>query len=86
MAKGGRHCPKAFSSFSREWGELLLETNFLAVDTSLGHLSMKKFPDCRYRVGPKIEQKRVPGRVATPPPPTEQKLTYFSKHEDDIQS
>ena len=26
------------------------------------------------------------GGVATTPPPTEHKLTYFSDHEDDIQS
>ena len=33
---------KGFSSFSHEWGELLFQTKFLAVGTSLGHLSMKK--------------------------------------------
>ena len=35
--------PTAFSSFSCEWAELLFQTKFLAVASSLGHLSMKTF-------------------------------------------
>ena len=35
---GGDATPKGFHGFSPEWGELLFETNFLAVCASLGHL------------------------------------------------
>ena len=41
MAKGYGAPPKEFSCFSSEWGDLLLQTNFLAVRTSLGHPSTK---------------------------------------------
>ena len=40
---GGMPHPKRSSSLSREWGELLFQTKFLAVSTSLGHLFMKNF-------------------------------------------
>ena len=46
--------PTGFSSFSGEWEELLLETKFLAVASSLGHLSMKKFSHWTYCLGTKI--------------------------------
>ena len=43
MAKGEGAPPKEFfSCFSSEWEELLLQTNFVAVRTSLGHPSEKK--------------------------------------------
>ena len=43
MTKGeGVPPPKEFSCFSSEWGDLLSQTNFLAVHTSLGHPSAKK--------------------------------------------
>ena len=32
-----------FSNFSQKWEELFLQTKFLPVGSSLGHLSMKKF-------------------------------------------
>ena len=54
MAGAGRP-PKGFSIFSREWGELLFQTNFMAVGTSLGHFSMKKFSDWSYHLGPEIK-------------------------------
>ena len=41
MAKGEGAPPKEFSCFSSEWGDLLLQTNFLAVRTSLRHPSTK---------------------------------------------
>ena len=49
---------------------------------------MKKFSVWTYRLGPKIRQGEDSGGVVatTPPPQTEQKLTYFCNHEDDIQS
>ena len=61
--------PTGFSSFSCEWGELLLRSNFLSVISSLRYLSMKKFSDWSYRLGPKIRQKEgVAGLAATPSP------------------
>ena len=64
---GGGGClppPNGFSYFSSDWGELLFRTYFLAVGTSLGHLSMKKFSNPTYRVGPKIRPRdRVGGGV-----------------------
>ena len=53
-AGGGCHPPTGFSSFSWEWKELLFQTKFLAVVSSLEHLSMKKISDRTYRLGPKI--------------------------------
>ena len=35
--------PNRFSSFSREWEEVLFQAKYLARGSSLGHLSMKKF-------------------------------------------
>ena len=60
------------------------QTTFLAVGSSLGHLSMKKI-----QIGPtvlvlKLDKGRVLGGWQ-PPLPIEQKLTYFSNNEDDIQ-
>ena len=78
--------PTGFSNFSQECEELLLRTKFLTVGSSLGHLSMKNFSDRTYRLGPKIRQREGAGGWQPPPPPIEQKLTYFSNHEDDIQS
>ena len=46
-----------FPDFSREQEELLLQTKFLAVGSSLGHLSMKKFSDRTCHLGSKIRQK-----------------------------
>ena len=42
--------------FSQEWEELLFQTKFLAVVSSLGHLSIKKFSDRTNRLGSKIRQ------------------------------
>ena len=38
---GGVHPPPQIN-FSSQWGEVLFQTNFVFVGTSLGHLSMKK--------------------------------------------
>ena len=44
MANRGVHPPPQIN-FSSQWGEVLFQTNFVFVGTSLGHLSMKKkFP------------------------------------------
>ena len=74
------------SSFFREWEELFLRTKFLAVGSSLRYLSIKKFSDRTHRFGPKIRQREGAGGGNHPHPPIEQKLTYFTDHEDDIQS
>ena len=58
-----------------QMGQLLFQTNFLAVDISLGYLSMKNFLDRTNQVSPKIRQRERAGGIA--PPSTEQKLTYF---------
>ena len=61
MAKGGRMpSPTGFSNFSREWEEFL-QTKFLAVASSLGHLSMKKFSDWTFCLGSKIRQREGAG-------------------------
>ena len=36
--------PASFSGFSQEWEELLFETKFFAVASSLGHFSIQNFP------------------------------------------
>ena len=69
---GGSHPQKVFQ-FSRAF----LQTKVLAVGSSVP----------TYRLGSKIKQRdgaggRGGGLATTP---TEQKLTYFSDHEDDIQ-
>ena len=85
MTRGVDATPaNSFSNFSREWEELFLQTKFLAVRSSLGYLSMKRFSDRTYRLGSKIRQRE--GAREGGNPPTEQKLIYFSNHENDIQS
>ena len=63
MADGGgggwMPSPTDFSNFSLEWEEPLLQTKFLAVGSSLRHLSMKNFSDWTYRLGSKIRQRGV---------------------------
>ena len=87
MAKRGGWMPPptGFSNFSREWEELFMQTKFLAVASSLGHLSMKNFSDQTYRLGSKIKQ-REGAEGSQPPPPPWTFFTYFSDHEDGIQS
>ena len=48
--------PTGFPNFSREWEELFLQTKLLAVDSSLGYLSMKKF-----HLGSEIRQRESAG-------------------------
>ena len=74
MARGGWRGVNAtrrtgFSSFSREWEELLLQTKFLAVGSSLGHLSMKKFFRSDPLSCPKIRQREGAGRGGGGQPP-----------------
>ena len=88
MSKGvDATLPTGFSSFPQKWEELFLQTKFLPVGSSLGHLPMKNFSNRTYHLGSKIRQREgAGGWQTTPPPSTEQKLTYFFNHEDDIQS
>ena len=58
-----------FSSFSREWEEFLFQTKFLAVVSSLGHLSIKNFSDRTNRLGSKIRQREGAGGGWQPAPP-----------------
>ena len=58
---GGPSPSNRFSSFSQKWEELFLQTKFLRVDSSLGHLSMKKNSDRTYRLGSKIRQREGAG-------------------------
>ena len=73
-----------FFNFSQKWEELFLKTKFLLVGSSLGYLSVKKISDRTYHLGSKIRQREGARGLATTP--IEQKLTYFSNHENDIQS
>ena len=71
-----------FPIFSQKLEELFLQTKFLPV----GHLSMKKIFQIRPTVlALKLDKGRVLGG-GNPPLPIEEKLTYFSNHEGDIQS
>ena len=44
-----------------------LQIKFLAVSSSLGHLSMKNFSDRPYRLGSKIRQEKGTGGWQQPP-------------------
>ena len=89
MAKGDgchRSHPTGLSSFSREWEELFckLTANVLAVGSLLGISVHEK----KFQIGPtvlalKLDKERVLRGMATTPMDF---LTYFSNHEDDIQS
>ena len=63
--------PNRFLQFFSGMGRAFLQTKFLAVGSSLGHLSMKMFSDRTYRLGSKIRQREAAGGggVATTPPP-----------------
>ena len=79
--------PTGFFQFVSGLGRAFLQTKFLAVGSSLEHLSIKR----DFQIGPtvlalKLEKGRDLGVATIPPPPTEQKLAYFSNHKDDIQS
>ena len=50
-----------FSSFSQKWEEIFLQTEFLPVGSSLGHLSMETFTDRTYRLGSEIRQREGAG-------------------------
>ena len=85
--EGGCHFSNRFFQFFSGMGRSFLQTKFLAVGSSLGHLSMKRFLDWTHRLGPKTRQRE--GARGWQPPPlhlTEQKLACFSNHEDDIRS
>ena len=47
---------------------------------------MKKFSDQTYRLGSKIRKREGAGGGVATTPSIEHKLTYFSNHEDEIQS
>ena len=73
---------KDFSNFSLEWEELLLQTKFLAVGSSLGHLSRKKFSDQTYHLGSKIRQREDAGAGVTTTP--NEFYFIFYNHEDEF--
>ena len=61
--------PTGFSSFSRECEDLLFQTKFLSVVSSLGHLYIKNF----FEIGPtvlalKLHKGKVLGLEGWPPP------------------
>ena len=71
----GIHPPTGFSNFSQKWEELFLQTKFLPVRSSLGHLHIKNFSNWTYHLSSKIRQRE--GTGGWQPPPIEQKLTFF---------
>ena len=75
--------PNRFFQFFSEMGRAFLQTKFLPVDSSLGHLSIKIF-----QIGPTVLALKLDkGKVLEGSNPTiEQKFTYFYNHEDDIPS
>ena len=73
-----------FFQFFGRVGRAVLQTKFLAIGSSLRHLSIKNFLDRTYRLGLKIKQKDGAGGQL--PPSLEPKLTYFANHQDYIQS
>ena len=76
--------PISFPCFFLYNEKRFFQIKFLAVGSSLGHLSMKNFPIGPTVLALKLEKGRVLGDGNHPP--IEQKLTYISNHEDDIQS
>ena len=61
--RGGPPPPQI--NFSSQWGEVLFQTNFVFVGTSLGHLSMKK----KIQIGPTMfAQKESVGDPPSTPP------------------
>ena len=67
--------PKGFSSFSREWGELLFQTKILAV----GHVLEASVHEKIFQIGPTVLALKL-DKGGMPP------LSYFSNNEDGIQS
>ena len=84
MAKGDEcHPPTGFSNFSREWEELSWKLNF-SCSLVLGTSVHEKI----FQIGPtvlalKLDKGRVLGWWQLPPMDF---FTYFSNHEDQIQS
>ena len=79
--------PTGFSSCSREWGKLLFQINFLHVGS---HFFGASIHEKTFQIGAtvlalKLDKWRMLGGGGATIP-IEQKLTYFSDHEDDIQS
>ena len=72
MAKGGGWM-QVFPIFL-ENGKSSLQTKFLTVGSSLGHLPMKKFSDRTYRLGSKIRQ-REDGLILPTVLPTKMKFS-----------
>ena len=54
--------PSRFFQFFSEMGRAFLQTKFLPVGSSLGHLSMKKFSDLTFHLGSKLRQREDAGR------------------------
>ena len=66
-------------------GKSFLQSKFLAVGSSLGHLSMKTFSDWTTDLTFKLDNGGC-WVVAITPPPIEQKFTYFTNNEDENHS
>ena len=67
--------PNRFFQFSQEWEELLFQTNFLAVVSSLGYFPLKNFSDRTCCLCSKIRQREGAGGGNRPPPPSP--MDYF---------
>ena len=87
---GGEGIVGFLSSFSMEWGKLYYKLIFSCRLNHWACVHEKNFQIEATALELKLDKGKVLG-VATlpsppPPPPIDQKLAYFSNHEDDIQS
>ena len=64
---GGYHPSTGIFKLFLGMERAFLQTTFLAVGSSLGHLSMKKNSDLTYRLGSKIRQREGAEGLATTP-------------------
>ena len=81
--KGGCHSQQAFPVFLGNGKSFYFKQNFQLWSHPGVICPLKKFSDRTYRLGSKIRQREGAGGGNHP---TWTFLTYFSNHEDDIQS